>query len=129
VFVVFYVKKNTLKSTIMIDVSCRLNGNSTIYYYIVEKDFKKIRMLSEKLNSEKFICLGVSHNIKDFSKILSEMLIKPSLLFIGFQNITSVVLDQVDYLSKSQSLKIILFNDDISEYNDLNGLNYSVIEV
>lgn len=113
----------------MIDVSYRFDSSPSIYYYIIEKDFKNVRLLSEKLNSEKFICLGVSHNTKDFSKILSEMLIKPSLLFIGFQNITMGVLDQIEYLSKAQSFKIILFNDNISEYSDSYGMNHAVIEV
>jgi hypothetical protein len=113
----------------MINKNYRLDNNPSVYYYIIEKDFKNVRLLSEKLNSEKFICLGVSLNINDFSKILNEMLIQPSLLFIGFQNITARVLDQIDYLSKDKSIKIILFNNDISEYSDTYGMNHDVIKV
>jgi hypothetical protein len=113
----------------MINVNHLLDNNPFVYYYIIEKEFRNVRLLSEKLNSGKFICLGVSHNIDDFSKIFSKMLNKPFLLFIGFHNVTKGELDQIDFFSRAQSLKIILFSDNISEYNNSYGLNYSVIKV
>jgi hypothetical protein len=99
-----------------------INNHTSVYYYIIEKDFENVRLLSERLNSDKFICLGVSPNVKDFSIILSEMLIKPSLVFVRVNNVTRMELDQIGFLAKFQSFRVILFNDNISGYSNAYGM-------